>query len=116
MISRTKLIRTKVSLVLLLLIAIRVVPFGLLHYHNNQFGGITLNNPTSHTVNAGLSNYISYCTLDDFLSLTTSGFVLATEYELPLPIQFETTNTVAVDSGSNYLLFEILNKGSPQPV
>ena len=110
--------RARIGLVLLLLISVRLVPYNLLHYHNNQFANFAaLNRSASHqSTEETISNDAPYCTFHQFLSLTSNIFVLDSEAEIIEPIINNLGATIEFESRAKYLLFDILNKGSPLPV
>ena len=110
--------RARIGLVLLLLISVRLVPFNQLHYHNNQFANFAAlgssNGPQS--TEETISDDAPYCTFHQFLSLTSNNFVLAIEAQIFEPIINNTRSTLQFESRVKYLLFDILNKGSPRLV
>ena len=107
--------RARIGLILLLLISVRLVPFNLLHYHNNQFANFeALNSSAGHqSTEEAISNDAPYCEFHQFLSLTSSSFVLDVEDKLLEPASYDIVVTSIVESKSTYLHLDILNKGSP---
>jgi len=110
--------RNRISVVLLLLMVIRVVPFGLLHYHNNQFANFEalsiIADLPSEEVSLDISN--PACSFHDFLTLISNGFVTEVESEILNTKIPNTGSTILFDSVTKYYLFDILNKGSPRLV
>ena len=110
------LTRARISIILLLLISVRLIPFNLLHFHHYQFAafemfsGIIGHQPTAETIN----NYTPSCSFDKFLSLTGTGFVLGISNNLIEPACYDIGTTALLEIRSTQLLFDILNKGSPQ--
>ncbi len=113
--SNKILTRARISLILLLLISVRLVPFNLLHYHNNQFASFEIfTDDVSHQSSTEtLSNDAPYCTFHQFLSLTSNGFVLEIDNELIEAVNHDIGTTVVFELSSTLLFFDILNKGSP---
>jgi len=107
--------RTRIGIILLLLITVRLVPFNLLHYHNNQFANFeALNSWAGHqSTEEAISNDAPYCAFHQFLSLTSNIFVLDVGHKLLDSANLEITITIIIELKSSYLLFDILNKGSP---
>lgn len=106
---------TRISLILLLLISVRLVPFNLLHYHNNQFASFEVfsGGVGNQSATAAISNDTPYCTFHQFLSLTSNGFVLEIDNELFESVKHEIGTTTIIELSSTLLFFDILNKGSP---
>ena len=113
--SNKILTRTRISLTLLLLISVRLVPFNLLHYHNNQFASFEMfiDDVSHQSSTETISNDAPYCTFHQFLSLTSNSFVLDIDAEIFEPIINNTGLTLQIESRAKYLLSNILNKGSP---
>jgi len=109
------LTRARIGLILLLLISVRLVPFNLLHYHNNQFANFeAFNNSTGHQLTKeAISNDAPYCEFHKFLSLTSNSFVLDVGNNLLEPASYDIVITTIVEPKSTYLHLDILNKGSP---
>jgi hypothetical protein len=107
--------RARISLILLLLISVRLVPFNLLHYHNNQFASFDLfSDAVSHqSATETISNDAPYCTFHQFLSLTSNGFLFEHDNEIVEPVIDDRGSTEIIGLSSALLLFDILNKGSP---
>ena len=107
--------RARIGLILLLLISVRIVPFNLLHYHNNQFANFdALNSWSEHqSTEEAISNDASYCAFHQFLSLTSNSFVLDVGNNLLEPARYDFVIIIIVESKSTYLYLDILNKGSP---
>lgn len=108
--------RIRISLILLLIISVRLVPFNLLHYHNNQFANFTaLNNfdkPFSHEET--ISDDIPYCVFHKFLTLTAGSFVLASDALKVEPVIKNSASIFQIELRETSWLFAILNKGSPR--
>lgn len=113
--SNKILTRFRISLILLLLISVRLVPFNLLHYHNNQFASFEVfsGNVGNQSDTETISNDTPYCTFHQFLSLTSNGFVLEVDNGLREPVGYEIGDTAIIELSSTLLFFDILNKGSP---
>jgi hypothetical protein len=107
--------RNKISIVLLFLLSLRVVPFGLLHYHNNHFANSdalsVIADLPSEEVTLDIEN--PACSFHQFLTLVNNGFVVEMESEMLEPVVIGTDLIVLPESRVKYLLFKILNKGSP---
>ena len=116
--SNKILTRARISLILLLLISVRLVPFKLLHYHNNQFASFEMfiDDVSHQSSTETISNDAPYCTFYQFLSLTSNGFVLEIDNGLIEAVNNDIGTTVVIELSSTLLLFDILNKGSPQLV
>jgi len=112
------LTRARVSLVLLVLISVRLIPYNLLHYHNNQFTSLeVLNIKTGHkSTEEAISNEAPKCSFHQFLSLTNNSFVLDVESQIFEPTGNYIGATLQIESRAKYLPFSIMNKGSPLPV
>jgi hypothetical protein len=106
---------SRTSLILLLLISVRLVPFNLLHYHNNQFANFDalINGAGHQSTEEAISNEVPYCAFHQFLSLTSNSFVLNVGVNLLKPARYDIVITTLVESESTYLHLDILNKGSP---
>ena len=109
--------RARIGLILLLLISVRLVPFNLLHYHNNQFANFEAlsNNARHQSTEEAISNDAPYCAFHQFLSLTNNSFTLDSETQIIEPVTNNTGLTLQYESRAKYLLLNILNKGSPLP-
>ena len=109
------LARTRISLILLLLISVRLIPFNLLHYHQNQFAGLqTLRGNVGIQSDAkAIYKDIPTCSFDQFLSLTSTGFVLGSCPDFIVSASTEIGKTIILELRAKQLLHEILNKGSP---
>ena len=107
--------RARISLILLLLISVRLVPFNLLHYHNNKFASFKMfiADVSHQSSTETLSNDAPYCTFHQFLSLTSNGFVLEIDNDLIEAVNHDIGITVVIEHSSTLPLFDILNKGSP---
>ncbi len=113
--SNKILTRARISLILLLLISVRLVPFNLLHYHNNQFASFDalVSSSEHYSTEETISDDPPYCTFHQFLSLTSNSFVLAIGVEIFEPIINNSGLTLQIESRAKHLLFNNLNKGSP---
>lgn len=113
--NNTLITRNQISIVLLFLLSLRVIPFGLLHFHNNNFTnfdalGVIAELP-SEEVTLEIEN--PACSFHQFLTLVNNGFVVEMECEMLGPVVIGTDLIVLPESRVKYLLFKILNKGSP---
>ena len=108
--------RNGISLVLLLLISIRLVPFNLLHYHNNKFADFEALGITNgrQQIEDTITLERNGCSFHQFLSLISHNFVFDAEYKISEPIEYGIGTTPISDSKAEFILFEILNKGSPK--
>ena len=108
--------RKRLSVVLLLLIVIRVVPYGLLHYHNNYFANFEalsiIADLPSEEVSLDIAN--PSCSFHEFLTLINNGFITEVDSKTLNSKDPNTGSTVLFDSVAKHHLFEILNKGSPR--
>lgn len=110
--------RNRISIVLLFLITLRVVPFGLLHFHNNHFASFDALSLIADFPEEDESLDIAKpaCSFHQFLTLINNGFVVEDETEISEPDIKSTEPTVLSESKVKYLLLGIWNKGSPLPV
>ena len=110
--------RNRLSLVLLFLMVIRVVPYGLLHYHNNYFANFEalsiIADLPPEEVALDIEN--PACSFHEFLTLISNGFITEVESKILNSKDPNTGSTVLFDSVAKHHLFEILNKGSPRLV
>ena len=110
--------RNRLSVVLLFLMVIRVVPYGLLHYHNNIFANFEalsiIADLPSEEVSLDIAN--PACSFHDFLTLLSNGFVTEVGSKVLNTKVLNTGSTVLFDSETKHHLFDILNKGSPRLV
>lgn len=111
-------VKARISLVLLLLLSVRLIPFNLLHYHNSQFASYEIYSGSVSLwyLPETISDDSSSCSFDKFLSLTGTGFVLEIEGALIEPVIHDIAITSISELRSTLLLVHILNKGSPQLV
>ena len=112
------LTKERISLILLILISVQLIPFNLLHFHNNQFGGFTVISIESGIGSEALQIKAKAptCTFDKFLSLQNQNFTFE---ELHLEVGsslFEEGLNFINQSKFELLPSDILNKGSPFPV
>ena len=110
--------RNRLSIVLLFLMVIRVVPFGLLHYHNNNFANFEalsiIADLPSEEESLDIAN--PACSFHEYLTLISNGFVTVVESEILNTKVLNTGSTILFDSVTKHHLFDILNKGSPELV
>ena len=113
--SNNFLTRTRISVILLLLISVRLIPIDLLHYHQSQLDGSEMvsGNIGILTVEKAISSEIPTCSFDKFLSLTSTGFVLDNGNGIVVSTRNVISTTTILELSSKQLLREILNKGSP---
>jgi hypothetical protein len=106
--------RERVSIILLLLISIRLIPFNLLHYHNGEFAGFKAIIIIADTDdNSHLDISTTSCTFHQFLDLINHGFFLDTGGEIIFPDDFSERVIVYSKNKPQVFFIHILNKGSP---
>lgn len=107
-------IRYFASILMLCLMLIRVTPFNILHYHNQQFADVEGLSPVLLTdVETNLDVHVVNCALHQYFSLLQHSFIYSAEFEL------NTTSPKQVfipahNSGIPAQIYiDINNKGSP---
>lgn len=115
--NRKNIYRRHLSVILLLLIAVRIVPFGLLHYHNGNFASFE----TSAFSAQGLGNNIESlvkeptgtCSLHQLLDLINNGFYVGTALQILNTGIYNDNIILYTENRLDVISVNILNKGSP---
>ena len=106
----------KIGSLLLLFILMRLVPFNILHDHNNTFANYdaftTL--PTSHSYEKSIILDDLSCTFDQYLTLLSQSFVVNTCSTHNVPFVYYNGTNHKPELESWFQSLDKLNKGSPK--
>ena len=111
--------RRHLSVILLLLIAVRVVPFGLLHYHNGYFAsfeaGASIPPSFENNADSQVKDSSGPCSIHQLIDLINNGFQLGTTLQIINVAIYKDNINLYTEDRLEIISVYILNKGSPIP-
>ena len=109
--------RRHLSVILLLLIAVRVVPFGLLHYHNGNFASFEQNASITSNFEKNAESQVKEssgpCSIHQLIDLINNGFQVGTILQFLNEAIYNDNINLYTEYRLEVISVYILNKGSP---
>jgi hypothetical protein len=106
-----------IGFILLLLIAVRVVPFGLLHYHNGKFADFQASNYSTqelpNNTETLLKDSRGSCSLHELLDIINNGFFVGSDLQIIETGIYNDNINLYTENRLEAISINILNKGSP---
>ena len=116
--NRKSTYRQHLSVILLLLIAVRVVPFGLLHYHNGNFANFEASASTlssfENNADSQVKDSSGPCSIHQLIDIINNGFQLGTILQIINVAIYNDNINLYTEHRLEVISVYILNKGSPK--